>query len=51
MVSNPDFEKYCILVWSILVAILSIAGNSAVLIATIKYDAIKIDNISKVELT
>ena len=41
-------EKYCILVWSILTTIVSSVGNCTVLIATIKYDAIKLDNISKV---
>ena len=47
MASN-DVEKYCICAWSILVTILSSMGNCAVLVATIKYDAIKIDKISKV---
>ena len=45
---SKDVEKYCIFVWSVLTTILSSVGNCTVLVATIKYDAIKLDNISKV---
>ena len=45
---NSDVERYSILVWSVIATLLSLMGNSVVLVASIKYDAIAIDNISKV---
>ena len=46
--SKFDTEEWLVFVWSVVTTILSLAGNCAVLVATIKYNAIKIDNISKV---
>ena len=46
--SKFDTEKCLVFVWSVVTTILSLVGNCAVLVATIKYNAIKIDNISKV---
>ena len=45
---NCDEERYSVLVWSVITTALSLVGNSVVLVASIKYDAIAIDSISKV---
>ena len=46
--SKFDTEECLVFVWSVVTTILSLVGNCAVLVATIKYNAIKIDKISKV---
>ena len=42
----PDWERYTILLWSILCALVSIPGNTSVFIASVWYHAIRLDNIS-----
>ena len=44
----PDLARYLIVVWSVLVVVISLVGNVTVLVASLKYHAIKLDKVSVV---
>ena len=43
-----EYERRCMLLWSIVITVVSVVGNTTVLFASIRYNAIKLDKISLV---